>query len=167
MRTVRRLLPTEEVHVYVLQFRQRLIRNTSFLYSFSITPKSCMQMEELQFAEWGEWQDVPLIDERTQKELRTFHTLSERKIVSETQNIDPAKLQNIQERVIGLLAHQLGLEEKELQVGDDLFEKHNADSLDAVEIVMAVEDEFELDIPDTVGEKFKTANDIIEYVAKQ
>lgn len=167
MRTVRRLLPTEEVYVYVLQYRQRRIRNTSFFYSFSIAPKSCMQMEELQFAEWGDWEDVPLIDEHTQKELRTFHTLSERKIVPEQINIDPSKLDNIQTRVRRIIGEQLGVEESEIKDGTHLIDDLRADSLDMVETVMALEDEFEVEIPDRDGEKFTTMDSIVQYLAKK
>lgn len=167
MRTVRRRLENEQVYVYVLQYRQRRIRNTSFFYSFSIAPKSCMQMEELQFAEWGDWEDVPLVDERTEKELSMFHTLSERKIVPEQINIDPAKLENIQTRARKLIAEQLGVEESEIEGSTHLVDTLHADSLDLVELVMALEDEFEIDIPDSDGEKMLTMDYIVQYLAKK
>lgn len=165
MRTVRRYLPHAEVHVYVMQTRQRKIRSSSLLYLFSIVPKSMLHIKQFSFAEWTEWEDVPLIDESTNTELSTFHTLSERKIVTVETNLDPSKLDNIQTRVQKILAEQLGVAENEIKPDTNFFDDLNADSLDAVEMIMSLEDEFEIEIPDEDGADFTTMQKVVNYLA--
>lgn len=71
------------------------------------------------------------------------------------------------EKVVKIIGEQLGVEDlatikKETSLMNDL----EADSLDAVEIIMAIEDEFEIEIPDDEAENFKNINDIVSYVEK-
>lgn len=71
------------------------------------------------------------------------------------------------EKVVKIIGEQLGVEDlatikKETSLMNDL----EADSLDAVEIIMAIEDEFEIEIPDDEAENFKNINDIVTYVEK-
>lgn len=69
------------------------------------------------------------------------------------------------EKIKEIIIDQLGLDDSveislESSVKDDL----DADSLDAVEIIMAIEDEFGIEIPDDVATEFKTVKDITDYV---
>ena len=72
-------------------------------------------------------------------------------------------MSDIAERVKKIVAEQLGVKEEvsnEASFVDDL----GADSLDTVELVMALEDEFECEIPDEEAEKIRTVQQAIEYV---
>ncbi len=71
------------------------------------------------------------------------------------------------EKVKEIIVEQLGLEEsQEIKKGTSLINDLEADSLDAVEIVMAIEDEFGIEIPDEEAENFKNIGDIVDYVEK-
>ena len=68
------------------------------------------------------------------------------------------------EKLKGIIVEQLGVEEnlvtKEATFVDDL----SADSLDIVELVMALEEEFDMEIPDTDAEKVVTVGDVVDYI---
>ena len=68
------------------------------------------------------------------------------------------------EKFVEILADQLDVDKDtitpETKIGEDL----NADSLDVVEMLMAIEDEFNIEIPDEEIENFKTVNDVVEYI---
>ncbi|MBQ8151759.1 MAG: acyl carrier protein [Firmicutes bacterium] len=64
----------------------------------------------------------------------------------------------------GIIAEQLGVDEEEVKLETNLAKDLEADSLDAVEIIMAIEDEFDIEVPDEDAEKFATVNDIVSYV---
>ena len=66
----------------------------------------------------------------------------------------------------GMLIDQLGVSEDELQLETNLMKDLEADSLDAVEIIMAIEDEYDIEIPDEDAERFQTIGDIVSYVEK-
>ncbi|QXM05890.1 acyl carrier protein [Crassaminicella indica] len=69
------------------------------------------------------------------------------------------------EKVVEIIADQLGLEETDhIQLETSLMDDLEADSLDAVEIMMALEDEFDIEIPDEDAEKFKSIGDIAKYI---
>ncbi len=69
------------------------------------------------------------------------------------------------EKVKGIIIEQLGLEESmEIKRETSLMGDLEADSLDAVEIIMAIEDEFGIEIPDEAAEGFKNIGDIVDYV---
>jgi acyl carrier protein len=73
---------------------------------------------------------------------------------------------SVEERVKKIVVEQLGVEEgqvtKEASFVDDL----GADSLDTVELVMALEEEFKLEIPDEEAEKISTVGQAVEYIEK-
>ncbi|WP_315169604.1 acyl carrier protein [Metaclostridioides mangenotii] len=69
------------------------------------------------------------------------------------------------ERIKEIIADQLGLDDtEEITTTTSLVDDLEADSLDAVEIVMALEDEFDIDIPDEEAEQFKNIGDICKYI---
>jgi acyl carrier protein len=72
----------------------------------------------------------------------------------------------MQKKIMDIIANQLGVDKEivtpEANVVDDL----GADSLDVVELVMALEEAFDLEIPDDEAEKIRTVKDIVEYLAK-
>ncbi|SNR97328.1 acyl carrier protein [Anaerovirgula multivorans] len=68
-------------------------------------------------------------------------------------------------RVREIVGEQLGVSDVEaITPATSLIEDLDADSLDAVEIIMAIEDEFSVEIPDEEAEGFKNIGDIVEYV---
>jgi len=70
----------------------------------------------------------------------------------------------VEERVKEIICEQLGVEEEEINPNAKFIEDLGADSLDTVELVMAFEDEFELEIPDEDAEKIVTVGDAIQYI---
>ncbi|HHU75995.1 MAG TPA: acyl carrier protein [Firmicutes bacterium] len=70
------------------------------------------------------------------------------------------------EIVKGLISEQLDIDEEQLEM-KTTFEDIDADSLDVVELVMALEEEFNLEIADEEVEKIKTIGDIVSYIEKQ
>ncbi len=69
-----------------------------------------------------------------------------------------------EERVKNILVDQLGVERQNIKPNASLVDDLGADSLDIVELVMAMEEEFGLEIPDEQAEKIKTVGDVIRYV---
>ncbi|MNU19619.1 Acyl carrier protein [compost metagenome] len=76
-------------------------------------------------------------------------------------------MKTVQERVAKLIAEQFGIPESEVTPEKKLEENFGADSLDAVEVMMAVEDEFGFDVPDDELGKFQSVQDIQDYVAQR
>jgi acyl carrier protein len=70
----------------------------------------------------------------------------------------------VEERVKEIICEQLGVEEDEVNPNAKFIEDLGADSLDTVELVMAFEEEFELEIPDEDAEKIATVGDAISYI---
>lgn len=69
-----------------------------------------------------------------------------------------------EERVKTIIVDQLGVEKKDIKSNSSLVDDLGADSLDIVELVMAMEEEFGLEIPDEQAEKIKTVGDVITYI---
>jgi len=68
-------------------------------------------------------------------------------------------------KVVEIIVDQLGIDNKEdIKPETSLINDLEADSLDAVEIIMAIEDEFDIEIPDTEAENFKNIGDIVKYI---
>ena len=72
--------------------------------------------------------------------------------------------QEIFERVKGIVVEQLGVEEGNVTMEATFVDDLSADSLDIVELVMALEEEFDMEIPDTDAEKIVTVGDVIKYI---
>lgn len=71
------------------------------------------------------------------------------------------------EKVRDIIAEQLDVEAEEITMETSMMNDLDADSLDAVEIMMALEDEFGVEIPDEDAESFKNIGDILKYLEKQ
>jgi acyl carrier protein len=71
---------------------------------------------------------------------------------------------NVEAKVKGIIAEQLGVAEDEIKITSSFVEDLGADSLDIVELVMAMEEEFEVEIPDEEAENIKTVQDAVTYV---
>jgi acyl carrier protein len=73
-------------------------------------------------------------------------------------------MSTIVERVTKLVCEQLGVKEDEVTQEASFVEDLGADSLDTVELVMALEEEFETEIPDEEAEKITTVKEAIDYI---
>ena len=70
----------------------------------------------------------------------------------------------IEEKVKGIIIEQLGVDEEEVTPTASFVDDLGADSLDQVELVMALEEEFKLEINDEDAEKIKTVQDAVNYI---
>lgn len=68
------------------------------------------------------------------------------------------------EKVKEIIVEQLGVEETAVNLEASFIDDLGADSLDIVELVMALEEEFDIEIPDADAEKVVTVNDVVEYI---
>ena len=72
----------------------------------------------------------------------------------------------VEERVKEIIVEQLGVEEDEVLPAAKFIEDLGADSLDTVELVMAFEEAFNIEIPDEAAEKIQKVKDAVEYIEK-
>lgn len=72
--------------------------------------------------------------------------------------------EEIFEKVRNILAEGLGIEEEIITMDSDFIDDLNADSLDIVDLVVELEHEFNLSIPDEEAERIKTVGDAVEYI---
>lgn len=63
-----------------------------------------------------------------------------------------------------IVVEQLGVDEDQVTLEANFIEDLGADSLDTVELIMAFEEEFDIEIPDTEAEKIKTVQDVVDYI---
>jgi len=75
-----------------------------------------------------------------------------------------SRMDNIEQRVKKIVAEQLGVNEADIKNDSSFVEDLGADSLDTVELVMALEEEFECEIPDEEAEKITNVQQAIDYV---
>jgi len=75
--------------------------------------------------------------------------------------------EDIKSRVVMVVVKQLGVKEEEVKDESSFIEDLNADSLDVVELVMALEEEFGIDIPDDDVQNLKTVNDAVNYITSK
>lgn len=73
-------------------------------------------------------------------------------------------MSNVESRVRKIVAEQLGVKEEELRNDASFVDDLGADSLDTVELVMALEEEFQTEIPDENAEKIMTIQQAIDYI---
>ena len=76
-------------------------------------------------------------------------------------------MSSIEEQVKSIVAEQLGEKEEEVTNKASFVDDLGADSLDTVELVMALEEEFETEIPDEDAEKIKTVQQAIDYITQR
>ena len=69
-----------------------------------------------------------------------------------------------EERIKEIIVEQLGVEENQVTLDASFIDDLGADSLDTVELVMAFEEEFDIEIPDEDAEKIRTVRDVIDYL---
>ena len=72
---------------------------------------------------------------------------------------------NTFDKVKAIVVEQLGVDEAEVTIDSTFIDDLGADSLDIVELIMAFEEEFNVEIPDDVAEKIKTVKDTVEYLS--
>ncbi len=75
-------------------------------------------------------------------------------------------MEEIQAKVIKIISEQLGKDESEISMSSNFIEDLDADSLDTVELVMALEEEFEVDIPDEAAEKITTVQSAVDFITE-
>ena len=75
-------------------------------------------------------------------------------------------MENIEQRVKKIVAEQLGVNEADIKTESSFVDDLGADSLDTVELVMALEEEFECEIPDEEAEKITNVQQAIDYINK-
>ena len=75
-------------------------------------------------------------------------------------------MSNIDERVKSIVVKQLGVKEDDIKNESKFIDDLGADSLDTVELVMALEEEFETEIPDEEAEKITTVQEAVDYINK-
>ena len=73
-------------------------------------------------------------------------------------------VENVQERVKNIIVEQLGVEADQVKPEAQFVNDLGADSLDTVELIMALEEEFDVEIPDEQAEKIKTVGEAIEHI---
>ena len=71
---------------------------------------------------------------------------------------------SVEEKVREIIVDQLGVDEKQVTVDAAFIDDLGADSLDTVELVMALEEEFDVEIPDEEAEKISKVQDAIDYI---
>jgi acyl carrier protein len=70
----------------------------------------------------------------------------------------------MKKRIVQIIAKQLGIEETDVNAQSSVVEDLGADSLDVVELIMAIEEEFDIEIPDTEAEKIINVQNIFDYM---
>ncbi len=75
-----------------------------------------------------------------------------------------ANKENVFEKVKAIIVDQLGVEEDEVKLESSFIEDLGADSLDIVELIMALEEEFEIEVPDEDAEKLTTVGSAVQYI---
>jgi len=74
---------------------------------------------------------------------------------------------NIQEKVISIISDELSVKIEDVKLDSELIQDLEIDELDNIELCMALEEEFGIEIPDEDIEEFKTVKDIVEYVKEK
>ncbi|HLG19694.1 MAG TPA: acyl carrier protein [Bdellovibrionota bacterium] len=75
-------------------------------------------------------------------------------------------MMSVENRVKEIIAEQLSVDGAELEASKSFINDLGADSLDIVELVMAMEEEFDIEIPDEDAEKIQTVGDAIKYISE-
>ena len=73
---------------------------------------------------------------------------------------------SIQDRVIAIVAEEYGVSKDKITRETSFIDDLNADSLDTIEVIMELEEEFDINIPDDVAEKIQTVGQAIDHISK-
>lgn len=73
---------------------------------------------------------------------------------------------NIEQKVKEIIVEQLSVNEEQVTIEAKFIDDLGADSLDTVELVMAFEEEFGIEVPDEEAEKLQTVGDVVKYIAE-
>ena len=73
-------------------------------------------------------------------------------------------VQEIEEKVVSIVSEQMGVDKAEISMETSFINDLNADSLDTVELVMELEDEFDMNIPDEDAEKIQTVGAAVSFI---
>jgi len=73
-------------------------------------------------------------------------------------------MDEVRMKVVDIIANQLGVDKEQITPGANVIDDLGADSLDIVELVMALEESFDLEIPDEDAEKIRTVQDVFSYL---
>ncbi|QED22834.1 acyl carrier protein [Candidatus Deianiraea vastatrix] len=76
-------------------------------------------------------------------------------------------MNDINSRVLKIVSDQVGVSESDIKLESSFIEDLGADSLDTVELVMALEEEFSIEIPDEDAEKIRTVQNVVDYISKK
>jgi acyl carrier protein len=90
------------------------------------------------------------------------YNLGESNVAKENQTVA-----SVEERVIDIVCENLGVSKEQVTRNTSFIEDIGADSLDIVELVMELEEEFEITIPDDQAEKIKTVGEAIDYIERE
>jgi acyl carrier protein len=80
--------------------------------------------------------------------------------------MEAAQMAQVEEKVKQIIVEQLGVDEAEVTSNASFVDDLGADSLDTVELVMAFEEAFDIEIPDEDAEKIRTVQDAVDYISK-
>jgi acyl carrier protein len=94
--------------------------------------------------------------------LRDSPATSDRRNESKEEGMGIVEIKN---RIVEIIANQLGIEEDDVTAEASVIDDLGADSLDIVELVMALEEAFDLEIPDEEAEKITSVQNIFDYMA--
>ncbi|MCB9851072.1 MAG: acyl carrier protein [Phycisphaerales bacterium] len=83
------------------------------------------------------------------------------------EDLPVATRDEILEKVREIVSEQMGVDKNEINMETSFVNDLNADSLDTVELVMELEDEFDMSIPDEEAEKLQTVGSAVEFIEKQ
>ena len=75
-------------------------------------------------------------------------------------------MEEIQAKVFKIISEQLGKDDSEIKMSSHFIEDLDADSLDTVELVMALEEQFDIDIPDEAAEKITTVESAVDFIVE-
>ena len=71
------------------------------------------------------------------------------------------------ERVVQIIAEELNIEPETLTLSTHITDDLNADSLDAMEVILKIEEEFDVEIPDDIVQRIQTIADVVEFLDSQ
>ena len=74
---------------------------------------------------------------------------------------------SVSERVVDIVAEQMGVDKEKVKLETHFVNDLGADSLDVVELVMELEEEFDINIPDDAADKISTVGEVVDYIEKE